>query len=529
MVAVFDATGYGPGREAWNRWVPAALARTGPAAGGLWFVAVLLAFTLLFNGVRPLWAPDEGRYVAGALEMLRRHDFVGIFLNDDTAHFAKPPLTYWSLAAALALLGHSEFVARLPNALAFVATALLLWQAGRVMVPRMPMLPMILYATMVLPFLASNFITTDTLATLFIALAGVSYLHLEAGIAPRRAAIGMWIGFGLAFLTKGPPTLLALPVFFGWFAYRRDRIGLRRIFVSPGAALFVVIASSWYLLANSRFPGLLDYLLRAEVAGRITSDAFQRNSEWYGGLLVFGPTMLIGGLPWLPIWLAGRRRRGFAPALAEPADRLLLLWIGVPLLIFLVSRSRLPLYVLPLFVPLSLWLARRFEPAVSRLRPARVGLVFVTGLALLAAAKWGIAQPSPPKADGRATAALVTRASGGRVDDVVYVDNHAAWALRFYLGAQVREAWLLRARKEPDYATAPTLTQLLGHRKDQRTRVFMVNPASTDEFQRALRDVGLCAQELGHDAVSVVYRAAPAGPGSCQPSTGTARGPHVHG
>lgn len=524
-----DANWYRPAGAAWNRWLPGALARIGAGAGSLWFVAVLLALVLLFNGARPLWAPDEGRYVAGALEMLRRHDFVGIFLNDDTSHFAKPPLTYWSLAAAFSTLGRSEFVARLPNALAFVATTLLMWPVGRVMVPRMAALPMFLYATMALPFLASNFITTDTMVALFCALAGVSYVHLEAGIAPRLAAIGMWIGFGLAFLTKGPPTLLALPVFLGWLVWRRDRLALRRIFVSPGLPLFAVIASSWYLLANSRFPGLLDHLLRSEVVGRIASDAFERNSAWYGGFVVFVPTLLIGGFPWLPAWLALHGRRGLARALAAPADRLLLLWIGVPLLIFLLSKSRLPLYVLPLFVPLALWLARRFEPVARELRPEQIGLVVVAGLGLLATAKLGIAQLSPPKADGQATAALVARVAGGRVEDVVYVDNHAAWALRFYLDTQVREVWFLRRHDEPTYETGPTLAELLDQTTDPRTRVFMVNPASTDEFERVVRGAGFCAQELGHNEVSIVFRAAPAGARPCRPLSATARGAHVHG
>lgn len=493
-----------------------AFGRIGSGAGSLWFVALLLASALLFNGERALWAPDEGRYVAGALEMLRRHDLVGIFLNDDTAHFAKPPMTYWSLAAALGAFGRSEFVARLPNALAFVATALLLWPAGRLLTPRLPVLPMILYASMALPFLAANFITTDTLVALFTTLAGVSWLHLQAGIAPRRAAIGMWIAFGLAFLTKGPPTLLALPAFVAWLLYRRDWLALRRMFLSPGVPLFAVIASSWYLLADSRFPGLLDFLLRAEVADRVASDLFQRNSAWYGGFVVFVPTLLIGGLPWLPAWLAFGRRRRFAPALAEPADRLLLLWIGLPLVVFLLSRSRLPLYVLPLFAPLALWFARRFEPIACELLPGRVGQVAVTCLALLVAAKFGIAQLSPAGVDGRATADLIARAMGGDVKEVVYVDRRAVWALRFYLDAQVREAWLRRTRTEPLYREPPALPDLLARRDGSQSRVFAVNPSSTHDFEQALRDAGLCAQPLGHDAVSVVYRAAVAGTAPCR-------------
>ncbi len=524
-----DVTWQAPGRGAWIHWIPSVLARIGSGTGSVWFLTVLLAFALFFNGARPLWAPDEGRYVAGAMEMLHRNDYVGIFLNDDTAHFAKPPLTYWSLAAALHALGRSEFVARLPNAIAFFATALLLWPAGRIVVPRMPALPMMLYATMALPFLASNFITTDTLLALFTALAGVSYLFLEAGIAPRRAAIGLWAGLGLGVLTKGPPALLALPVFVCWLACQRNGLALRRMFLSAGVPLFVVVASSWYLVANERFPGLLDFLLREEVVKRITSDDFQRNSAWYGGLVVFVPTLLVGGLPWLPAWLGLRRRGGLVPPLAEPVDRLLVLWIAVPLAIFLVSKSRLPLYLLPLFMPLALWLARRFEPAARELCPGRMGLIVVSVLALWTVAKFGLAQLSPPKADGRETAAFVTRVAGTGVDDVVYVDRHAAWALRFYLGAHVREAWLLRAYDEPSYRAATSLTKLLGRRLHASKRLFMVNPWSTGKFERALFDAGLCAQPLGRHGASVAYRAAPRGPATCRPIPADPQGDDVHG
>jgi 4-amino-4-deoxy-L-arabinose transferase len=181
----------------------------------------------------------------------------------------------------------------------------------------------------------------------------------------------------------------------------------------------------------------------------------------------------------------------------------------------MLSRSRLPLYVLPLFAPIALWLARRFEPIACELQPGRIGQVAVTCLLLLTAAKFGIGQLSPPKADGRATAALIASASGGQADEVVYVDRRAAWALRFYLDTQVREAWLRRSRSEPLYREPPTLTDLLARDDGSAKRVFVVNPASTHDFEQALREAGFCAQPLGRDAVSVVYRAAGAGTASC--------------
>jgi 4-amino-4-deoxy-L-arabinose transferase-like glycosyltransferase len=236
---------------------------------GRWLPALLLLLALLFNGSRGLWAPDEGRYVVGAMEMLRRGDFVGIFLNDDTAHFTKPPLTYWSIAAAMAAFGQSEFAARLPNALAFVATALLLLPAGRLLTPAAPGPAdgRVRHYGAAIP--GCRLHHDRHVTALFTTFAGVAFLHLQAGIAQRRAALALWIGFGFAFLAKGPPTLLALPVFIGWLIVRREREALRKLLLSPGLLLFALIGFGWFLLAEHRFPGLLRYLLGAEVAGRV--------------------------------------------------------------------------------------------------------------------------------------------------------------------------------------------------------------------------------------------------------------------
>ena len=503
-----------------SRFASKALGEFWARCGGAGFLLLLFAVALIFNGTRALWAPDEGRYIAGALEMLRRHDFVGIFLNDDTSHFTKPPMTYWALAAALKAFGQSEFVARLPNALALVAAAALLLPAGRLLTPRVPALPMILYATMWLPFIGANFVTTDTIGTLFTTLAGVSFLFLEAGIAPRRAAIGMWIGFGLAFVTKGPPMLLALPVFVGWLVWRRNWAGLREMFLSVGVPLFAVIGLGWYLLAVHRFPGLLEYFIGAEVGARLASEQFERNSSWWGGFFVYLPTLLMGGLPWLPAWLTLARRRDFARPLAEPADRLLLAWIGLPLVVFLLARSRLPLYLLPLFAPLALWLARRTEPAVAAMRPERAGAALAACLALLVAVKFAIAQVSPAGHDGRAAAGFLAKLAPGRIDDIVYVDDHALWEMRFYLGTQVREAWARRTPYEPSYQPHRRLAELLDARRLPAGRLFVVNPRSTAIFDETLRAHGLCAAELGRDAESVVYRAEASGAGGCSARAG---------
>lgn len=85
----------------------------------------LLVFALAFQGSRALYSPDEGRYTAVALEMLRSGDWVHPHLHPEVPHYTKPPLTYWALATSLDVFGTNTWAARLPYALAFVAAVLM--------------------------------------------------------------------------------------------------------------------------------------------------------------------------------------------------------------------------------------------------------------------------------------------------------------------------------------------------------------------------------------------------------------------
>ena len=102
---------------------------------------VLLTFSLVFQGSRGLWEPDEGRYTNIALRMLQTGDFVVPAFNDDVPHFAKPPFTYWAIAGGISLLGWNEWGARLPNALAFAATIMVVYALARRIVPDRAWLP----------------------------------------------------------------------------------------------------------------------------------------------------------------------------------------------------------------------------------------------------------------------------------------------------------------------------------------------------------------------------------------------------
>tara|TARA_R110002020_G_scaffold36874_31_gene110814 strand:- start:1430 stop:2908 length:1479 start_codon:yes stop_codon:yes gene_type:complete len=416
-------------------------------------VALVLAFGLM--GARAIWDPDEGRYTNVALTMLDSGNFIDLARHHESGHWTKPPVTYWAIAASIASFGPHPWSARLPAALAFLACTWLAWRVARRLQPGSENMAALAYATMLLPFGAANLITTDFILAAFQGLAMWAWVESRFGPHERagRWLLLMWVGFAAAFMTKGPPALLPLlaVVAMMWLAPAGDRRSTRAWWA--GALLFAVLALPWYLVVVLRHDGLLAYFLGTEVVARIASDKLHRNPEWYGWLLVYAPTLLLGTLPWTGVawralrsaatrvraWRAAASRRQDAPLLA------LWLWVLLPLLVFCVARSRLPLYVLPLFLPIAVLVARQWQVegrSLPRVRWILVWVVVLLGLRL-ASALW----PSNKDA-GRWAEALSAR-TDHRVEEVVFVEDMARYGLHLHMGVAVEKVSLEPRPREP--------------------------------------------------------------------------------
>ena len=143
--------------------------------------------------------------------------------------------------------------------------------------------------------------------------------------------------------------------------------------VSTLGSEMTAIALPWFAIVAYRHQGLLGYFLGAEVVDRVASNNFARHGEWYGWAEVYIPTLLLGTLPWtlrIIAWVRGlpasfQRWRDAAARQAQAPALLLALWVLLPLVVFCIARSRLPLHVLPLFVPLALLVARQVPEGKS--------------------------------------------------------------------------------------------------------------------------------------------------------------------
>ena len=426
----------------------------------LWIALLALVLAFGFLGTRGIWDPDEGRYTNVAVNMLDSGDWLNPRRNDDVGHWTKPPLTYWAIASSVGVFGKNAWAARLPAALSYLLCIWLAWRIARRLAPGTEDTAAIVYATMLFTLGASQFISTDYVLAACETLAVWSFVEARFGHRAHswRWIALMWAGFALAFLTKGPPALLPLLVIvvFDWVMPAHGR---HRLFMVSGLVLFALLALPWFIAVIHDTPGLFEYFIGDEVVNRVTTNEFGRHGEWYGWLEIYAPTLLLGTLPWTPDllrwakalpasiarWWRDRAARGSdAPAV------LLALWVMLPLLVFCVSRSRMPMYVLPLFVPLAVLVARQRQ-LEKRALPHWPWLVLWAACLLglkLAAAHW------PTHKNASEWAETIRQRVDGPVHEIIFVEDMARYGLRLHLDAEIEKISLdplPDARFNPQY------------------------------------------------------------------------------
>ncbi len=344
-----------------------------PARGPLDRLPVLLAvatFLLVVPaGLMGLLEPTETRYAEIARAMNRGGDWLTPRLNG-IAHFHKPPLAYWAAAAGMRLMGENAWGARVPVALAAIATLLFTALAARrrfgALVASPTLAAWLLLGTALFAA-AGRTLASDP----FLAAAVAGWWAL----APSPWALAL---LGAGFMAKGPvvllPTLLPVLVAAAW---KRERAPLALLGPGWGWLGFGVVALPWYLVVAARTPGLIGYLLGEQTWVRYTTTAHQRaGPPWY-----FLVVLAAGALPWTPAMIVGLRRAWQEHARLEA--RLLILWLVAPLVVFSTSGSKLPAYLLPCMPAVALLAAMGFERGGRPLRHA-TGLL----LLVLAAAGW---------------------------------------------------------------------------------------------------------------------------------------------
>ena len=364
-------------------------------------VAVAALARLAMLGMYPLVDPTESRYAEIGRRMAELGDWITPWIGDSVPFWGKPPFSFWLTAGSFRLYGIGEFTARLPHWICGGLVLLILWDWAKRRSRREAACAVALSAGSALFFAETGAVTTDMALALGMMMAMRGFwLAMHGPVAARwREEWMLILGMVVGLLAKGPLALVlaGLPI----AAWAISTGNFRRLFATLHwkSALLGILALSvpWYVLAEGRTPGFLDYFIVGEHWERFLvsgwtgdlyghSHAFPRGTIWLFALLAL--------LPWsVLVPLAAWRWRHLAqPAL--PEDRSLLAYLGAwalaPCVVFTLSGNILWTYVLPgvpaAAMAAAVWLARLATRRVERqLLAGGVALTAAVGLALVVA------------------------------------------------------------------------------------------------------------------------------------------------
>jgi 4-amino-4-deoxy-L-arabinose transferase-like glycosyltransferase len=302
---------------------------------------------------------DEAIYAAWSLQITRGDLWLSQTFVD------KPPITFYPIAASLALFGPHEWAARLPNVLWTTGLLALLWRIARHRGRAGWLAVLLALATPLLWALAGSAFTDP-------AMVALALLAVERVLAHRPGQAGA--AFAAAFLAK-PTALFFAPLILFWVVERTSR---QEAVEKPLHSLLLGVAAlllpAWAWDASRDAPSW--WALGLQAYGTLGQGPQGGPGSW-----VRAAATALGGLTllsFLPLWQLVRERPSVA---RHPAVYLLLatllLWIPLHALLGFQPWDRYLLPLVPVIVLLLVELVPCWLPRLSGapLRALPIGLL----------------------------------------------------------------------------------------------------------------------------------------------------------
>ena len=360
---------------------------TSPGRMGKYVAVLVCAYLVLgcWNLQRQTIAsPDEPRYACAARQMIRSGDWIVPYFNAEP-RLVKPIMIYWELAA----LGTLAQSTGMPMELAFRFGPLLMGMAAmlatfllgtRMRGPRFGFIAAVILMTTFEYHKLSRELVCDMTLTAFLIGSWLCFVYamerLEAGISASAPLLGFYLCLGLACMTKGPfvvAVFVVVPlVVYLWWTGRLSLLPRAGIFW--GAPLALAIGMWWSFAISQRHLDAGSFYSKENISRFLGTKDHQ--SPWP---FVFYLATLCGDFaPWvllIPVagWWSYTQFKTQSAATSTPlrsrfnslsdSAKLLTCCLAIPFFFVGVSVSKRPLYLLPLYPYLAMWVAWLIDAA----------------------------------------------------------------------------------------------------------------------------------------------------------------------
>jgi len=348
-----------------------------------YLLAAILLSRLISMFLVPLTDTTEARYAEMARIMAQTGDYITPYIDYNIPFWGKPPLSFWAQALYIDCFGAHEFVPRFPSWLAELATIVLIFKLLVTVANRQTALwGSLIYASTLLAYALMGAVLTDPFLNLGLTLCFVAFIMV---LKDQGAYWGylFFIGLSIGLLAKGPLVLVIAGGTIGlWllFSTKRWRVFGMYPWVG-GVTLMLVLSLPWYIMAELKTPGFLNYFILGEHFYRFVDPGWA--GDLYGSahkraLGTIWLHFLAASFPWGLIALAfilkhlstSKPLHLVRETFTEEEHSFYLIWALFPMLFFTFSGNVLWTYVLPalpaLAILLALYLGQDEQPLTAQ-------------------------------------------------------------------------------------------------------------------------------------------------------------------
>ncbi len=378
-------------------------------------LVIVLSLPLVSMELVPFYDTSEPRYAEIARVMAQSEDWITPWFDVDVPFWGKPPLSFWAQALSMKVLGVTEFAGRFPSWLCLILTNILFLTGFKsVRGIGVALWAAIIYSTCTLVYISSGAVLTDPFLALGTTLSLVSFARVigsgdrllvgsldqqpDRSVNLRNADIRWWqygffLGLTIGLLAKGPLAALIIfaPITVWWSLTRKTKSHTALLPWRSGLLLTALLTLPWYIAAEIKTPGFLDYFIVGEHFRRFLDPGWagdlygSAHRTTYGMIWVY---WLEASFPWGLLALAALGGAVFSPRLRSAAqavyrDPLFFYWVTAALftpVFFTFSANILWTYVLPSLAGFSILAAMLAQEVRARYSIPRVKLFTAVAL-----------------------------------------------------------------------------------------------------------------------------------------------------
>ena len=324
----------------------------------LWIaLAALFVIRVLLMIQVPFTDTTEARYAEIARKMVETNDWITPQIDYGVPFWGKPPLHTWVSAAGMKLFGVNEFGGRFFIFVTglFILRWLYYW-AREFKGKDYALLSTTILASTALYFVSMANVMTDLVMIAGTTLSMIAFWRALHGTQKTTSAGYLFfVGLAIGLLAKGPVAfvLTAIPIGSWVLIHNRWRDTWLRLPWISGTILMLALSIPWYLLAELKTPGFLQYFIVGEHLERFLQSGWQGDlygsghAEARGTIWLYWLEML---LPWTFLFLVPlRRARSVVEGFKNDTPRwssYLLCWALSPMIFFTMATNIIPTYVI---------------------------------------------------------------------------------------------------------------------------------------------------------------------------------------